>query len=129
MFLSVFPTNSASIGDDPEMIFIMYKEREGVEQAFDAMKKELENDRSYLRDDESVVGYFFIWFISLCIYYSIFVLIRTADLTGQYSAKGVLLRYSKVYLTSRDRKECTSEVTASVQNIDLKLGINIFPKI
>ncbi len=119
----------SNINDDPENIYLMYKQREEIEQAFDAMKNELENDRSYLRDDESIVGYFFISFISLCIYYSIFLLIRAADLNGQYSVKDVLLRYSEVYRITGGRKEYTSEVPASVQNIDIKLGTNIFPKI
>ena len=32
--------------DDPESIYLMYKQREEIEQAFDAMKNELENDKA-----------------------------------------------------------------------------------
>jgi len=47
---------------DGETIFSIYKGREDVEQSFDAMKNELEEDKTYLQDDESIWGYFFITF-------------------------------------------------------------------
>ena len=118
----------SNINDDPEQIYLMYKQREEIEQAFDAMKNEMENDRSYLRDDESLRGYFFISFLSLYMYYTIFVLIRAADLTSKYSVKDVLLRFSRVYRITGERKEYNSEVPASLENLDKKLGTNLFPK-
>jgi len=39
-----------------ESIYTKYKERESVETAFDAMKNELENDKTYLGDDDAVRG-------------------------------------------------------------------------
>jgi hypothetical protein len=58
------------------------------------MKNELENDKSYLSNDDSVSWYFFISFVSLyIIHYSIFVLIRAAGLTDKLSVKYVLLKY------------------------------------
>lgn len=81
----------SNVRDDPETIYNFYKQREEIEQAFDAMKNELENDKSYLGDDDSIRGYFFVSFLSLYLYYSIFVLIRAADLTNKLSVKDVLL--------------------------------------
>ncbi|MBI5036194.1 transposase, partial [Candidatus Micrarchaeota archaeon] len=52
-------------------IYSAYKEREEVEQAFDALKNELENDKTYLGDADAVRGYFFISFLSLYLYYEI----------------------------------------------------------
>ena len=49
---------------DGETIFSIYKGREDVVQSFDAMKNELEEDKTYLQDDESIWGYFFITFLS-----------------------------------------------------------------
>ena len=69
----------------------MYKQREELEQAFDAMKNELENDKSYLRDDDSIRRYFFVSFLSLYLDYSIFLRIRTADLIDKISVKDALL--------------------------------------
>ena len=93
---------------------MIYKQREEIEQAFDAMKNEMENDKTYLRSDKSVRGYFFISFLSLYLYYSIFVPIRAADLTGKFSVKDALLRYSRVYMIDDGRREIMSEVSASV---------------
>lgn len=117
----------SNIRDDPKNIYLMYKQREEVEQAFDAMKNELENDKAYLRDDDSIRGYFFISFISLYLYYSIFVLIRAADLTDRVSVKDALLRFSRVYKIKYGGKEIMSEIPASSAKLDDQLGTNIFP--
>ena len=117
-----------SVKDDPETIYNLYKQREEIEQAFDAMKNELENDKTYLSNEDSLRGYFFVSFLSLYLYYSIFVLIRAADLTNKLSVKDVLLKFSKVYRTVRGMKETLSEIPSSVEKIDVMLGTNIFPK-
>ncbi len=118
----------SNVKEDPETIYNFYKQREEIEQAFDAMKNELENDKSYLSDEDSLRGYFFISFLSLYLYYSIFVLIRAADLTNKLSVKDVLLKFSKVYKIVRGKRETLSEIPSSVEKIDKMLGTNIFPK-
>lgn len=118
----------SNIDGDPEKIYLMYKERDEIEKSFDAMKNNLENDKSYLRDDGSLRGYFFISFISLYIYYNIFVLVKAAGLTSRYSVKDVLLKFSRVYRIIENKKEYTSEIPASVEKLDKILGTNIFPK-
>ncbi|MCL5881892.1 MAG: transposase, partial [Candidatus Thermoplasmatota archaeon] len=118
----------SNIRDDPESIYLMYKQREEIEQAFDAMKNELENDKTYLRDDDSIRGYFFISFLSLYLYYSIFVLIRAADLTDRISVKDALLRFSRVYDIVDGKKTIMSEIPASSAKLDEQLGTDIFPK-
>jgi transposase len=118
----------SNLKDDPQIIYNLYKQREEIEQAFDAMKNELENDKSYLNDDDSLRGYFFVSFLSLYMYYSIFVLIRAADLTNKLSVKDVLLKFSKVYKIVGEKKESLSEIPSSAEKIDMLLGTNIFPK-
>ena len=46
----------SNVKEDPETIYNFYKQREEIEQAFDAMKNELENDKSYLSDEDSLRG-------------------------------------------------------------------------
>jgi len=118
----------SNVRDNPQSIYLMYKQREEIEQAFDAMKNELDNDKSYLRDDDSIRGYFFVSFLSLYLYYSIFVLIRAADLTDKVSVKDALLKFSRVYRITDGRREITSEIPASSAKLDEQLGTNIFPK-
>jgi len=56
------------VGCDGEMVYCLYKEREAVECAFDALKNELENDKTYLGDGDAVRGYFFVSFcVCICI--------------------------------------------------------------
>ena len=118
----------SNLKDDPQIIYNLYKQREEIEQAFDAMKNELENDKSYLNDDDSLRGYFFVSFLSLYMYYSIFVLIGAADLANKLSVKDVLLKFSKVYKIVRGKKESLREIPSGVEKIDRLLGTNIFPK-
>jgi transposase len=118
----------SNVKDDPQSIYMMYKQREEIEQAFDAMKNELENDKSYLRDDDSIRGYFFVSFLSLYLYYSIFVLIRAAGLTDKISVKDALLKFSRVYTIMDGKKSIMSEIPASSAKLDEQIGTNIFPK-
>ena len=55
----------SSLDMEPSEIYDLYKEMGDVEQAFDAMKNELEEDKTYLQDDESVWEYFLITFLSI----------------------------------------------------------------
>ena len=55
----------SNMRSDPREIYELYKSREEVETAFDAMKNELENDKAYVHTTEGLRGYFFISFISL----------------------------------------------------------------
>jgi hypothetical protein len=46
----------SNLKDDPRTIHNLYKQRGEIEQVFYAMKNELENDKSYLSDDDSLMG-------------------------------------------------------------------------
>ncbi len=113
----------SNVIDSPFSIYMIYKQREEIEQAFDAMKNELENDKTYLRDDDSVRGYFFISFISLYIYYSIFVLIRAANLTDKVLVRDALLRFSRVYEIIDDRRVVMPGIPASSRKLENSSGL------
>ena len=68
---------------DGETLYSIYKGREDVEQSFDAMKNELEEDKTYLQDDESICGYFFVTFLSFYQHYRVLALIRSDNLIGK----------------------------------------------
>ena len=88
----------SNIDGSGQEVYLLYKQRESVEVAFDAMKNELENDKTYLSDDDAVRGYFFISFISLYIYFRILDMLRQKNLIGKISPNEVLFELSKVYL-------------------------------
>lgn len=111
-----------------ENIYLKYKERESVETAFDAMKNELENDKTYLGDDDAVRGYFFVSFISLYLYYKILKMLKEKDLVGKVSVGETLLELSKVYEVTIGEKKKFSEIPKKVGKLADMLELDIFPK-
>ncbi len=119
----------SNIDSDGKDIYLLYKQREKVEVAFDAMKNELENDKSYLSDDDAVRGYFFISFISLYLYFRILNILKENNLIGKMSVKEVLFELSKVYLVYYDDGEKSlSEIPHKAEKIEKILNLNLFPK-
>lgn len=119
----------SNISREGEDIYLLYKQREEVEVAFDAMKNELESDKLYLSDDDRVRGYFFISFLSLYIYFRILNILKKNGLSGKMSVGDLLFELSKVYLVYYTDGECRlSEIPAKVEKIDKLLKLNLFPK-
>lgn len=108
-----------------EKIYLMWKDRESIEVAFDALKNELENDKTYLGDEDAVRGYFFISFVSLYLYYKILNLIKEKDLSNKISVNEVLLELSKVYEVYYDNKRKLGPIPERVNRLTENLGINI----
>ena len=80
----------------PSDIYEQYKSREEVEQAFDTMKGDLESDKTYLRDNEKVKGFFFIVFLALRIRFRILKVLKDHDLLGKMSVNEVIFELSKM---------------------------------
>ncbi|MGC9124314.1 MAG: transposase [Thermoplasmata archaeon] len=115
---------------DGDKIYDLYRQREDIEQAFDGMKNELENDKTYLQDDDSLRGYFFIIFVSLYLYFRVMNIIKKAGLTEELSVNELLLELSRVYLQEyTDGKKTYTEIPERVENIISKLKVDILPKI
>lgn len=93
--------------DGPE-IFDLYKGRQDVEVAFDAMKNTLEADATYLQDNETVRGYFFVAFLALRVYFGVLKRLRERDLTGEISVREVLYELSKIQqIVETDKDEAS----------------------
>ena len=81
---------------NPSEIYEQYKSREEVEQAFDAMKGDLESDKTYLRDNEKVKGFFFIVFLALKIRFRILKVLKDHNLLGKMSINEIIFELSKM---------------------------------
>ena len=77
-------------------IYDLYKGREDVELAFDALKNHIDSDKTYLRSEEKVRGYYFVSFIALRIYFNILKRLREEELTKKISVNDIFLELSKV---------------------------------
>ena len=80
----------------PSEIYEQYKSREEVEQVFDTMKGDLESDKTYLRDDEKVKGFFFIVFIALRIRFRILKILKDHNLSRKMSVNEIIFELSKM---------------------------------
>ena len=119
----------SNLGKAPDEIYLIYKEREDIEQCFDAMKNGMENDKTYLRDNDAIRGYFFVSFIALYIHYRLLEILRINDLIGKYSVNELLFELSKVYAVQySDDKIEFNEIPKSVETIMKKIKMDILPK-
>ena len=119
----------SNIGKAPDEIYLIYKEREDIEQCFDAMKNEMENDKTYLRDNDAIRGYFFVSFIALYIHYRLLEILRINDLIGKYSVNELLFELSKVYAVEySDNKIEFNEIPKKVESLLKKINMDILPK-
>lgn len=81
---------------NPSDIYEQYKSREEVEQVFDTMKGDLESDKTYLRDNDKVKGFFFIVFLALRIRFRILKVLKEHKLLGKVSVNEVIFELSKM---------------------------------
>lgn len=119
----------SDIDAEGSRIYGLLKQREDVEQGFDAMKNELENDKAYLQSDEAVRGYFFVSFISLYLYYRVLSILKSKGLTDKFSVNEVLFELSKVYLVRySDSTQRLSEIPKTVEDLVSEMAVDIWPK-
>jgi transposase len=111
-----------------EKIYDTFKSREDIETSFDALKNELENDKTYLRDDDGVRGYFFVSFLSLYLYHKILNLLRKKKLTDKISVNEALLELSKIYKIQTGNTTKLNTIPAKAEKLANTLGVNIIPK-
>jgi transposase len=77
-------------------MFDLYKGREDVEVAFDALKNPLDADSTYLRNEDSVRGFFFVSFLALRVYFKVLRRLRELKLTNKISVEEVFFELSKI---------------------------------
>lgn len=111
-----------------EEVYLMYKQREDVESTFDALKNELENDKTYLGDDDAVRGYFFISFLSLYLHYKILNMLKEKNISNKISVNELLLELSKVYQVTLGQKKSLNSIPAKVEKLISILELDINPK-
>ncbi|MDG7038659.1 MAG: hypothetical protein JRN37_05835, partial [Nitrososphaerota archaeon] len=96
-----------------------------VEQAFDVFKNTLSADRTYMRDDYSLEGWFLINFVALLFYYEIYNLLRDKGLLSKYSPADVLVHLSRIHKLRVKNRWVTSEIPKKSGLMAEKLGLHI----
>ncbi len=118
----------SDLDKDGGEVFMMYKQRGGVENQFDTYKNVLHADRMYLQDDESVFGHLFTSFLALYGYSTLEAALKEAGLLRKFSPIDLLEEFSKVYIVTNGEREVISEIPRKVAELDKLLGIDVFPK-
>ncbi len=106
-------------------VYELLKQRANVEQAFDVLKNTLNADRTYMRDDYSLEGWFLINFVALLFYYEIYNLLRDKNLLSRYSPMDVLVHLSRIHRLRVKNRWVTSEIPRKSGLIAEKLGLHI----
>ncbi len=119
----------SNMDGDPEDIYGMYKMREEVEQAFDAMKNELENDRGYLHSTDGIRGYFILSFVSLYIHFRILGALKAKGMSPEISVKEAILELSKIYAMVHGARISLAEIPEKSQKMADLFGLKLSPKI
>lgn len=104
-------------------IYELYKGRNEVELAFDAMKNHLDADKTNLQTDEAVRGYFFVTFLALRIYFAVLTRLREHELNQKISVEEVFWELRKV---ERIKKPGGKEVFAQIPKQARKI-VDVFP--
>jgi transposase len=119
----------SNMRSDPREIYELYKSREEVEVAFDAMKNELENDKAYVHTTDGLRGYFFISFISLYMYFGILQVLKDHDVSHKMSVKEVLFDLSKVYVIADGARRTLAEIPERSKKVADLFRLKLYPKI
>ena len=110
---------------DEREVYELLKQRANVEQAFDTFKNIINADRSYMRDDYSLEGWFLVNFVALLLYYEIYNLLRDRGLLSKYSPMDVLVHLSRIHKLKVKNRWITSEIPKKSRVIAEKLGLHI----
>ena len=119
----------SSLDLDPEVLYSMWKTSEEIEEAFDIMKNDLEEDKTYLKDDDSVRGYFLIILVALYIRYRILNILKDKEVNGKLFVNEMLMELSRAYIITMGVRKTLSEVTKKAEDIENMLGMKLFLKI
>ncbi len=112
----------------PHEIYLMYKNRGDVEDAFNTYKNLLHADRMYIHNTETLFGHIFISFLSLYGYCKLQKLLREAGLLKKMSPMDLIEEFSKVYIVKIGNKEIITDIPKKVRELDKQLNLNLFPK-
>ncbi len=115
----------SDLNADPEETYRLYKKREYVEYAFNALKNDIEADRSYLRDDRMLSSWMFLNLLSLNLHFQI---LNKVD--GKYSVRDALLILSRIKVYDLGKQEMLGEIPKKSRELvdHLKIDLDILRK-
>lgn len=122
--LSTFGTLAVLISKTdktPTQIYQAYKERLDIETMFDALKNIIDNDSTYMQNEDAMQGWMFINHIALQWYQHIYLKIAEQKLTSKYSVKDLITQLREVRKVQINNQWYDAEITKATQGLKTKL--------
>jgi len=107
----------------PMQIYQAYKERLDIEGMFDVLKNIIDNDSTYMQNEDAMQGWMFINHIALQWYQHIYLKIAAQKLTSKYSVKDLLIQLREVRKVQINQQWYDAETTNATQSLIKKLKI------
>ena len=111
----------SKIEKTPIQIYQAYKERLDIETMFDALKNIIDNDSTYMQNEDALQGWMFINHIALQWYQHIYLKIAEQKLTTKYSVKDLMVQLREVRKVQLNHQWYDAEITKATQTLKEKL--------
>lgn len=112
-------------GFEASRVYELLKGRVQIEQSFDTFKNLLHSDRSYIRQDASMNGWMFVNFISLLLYYRLYMKLQKYGLLKKYSVNDLIIHLSRVNKLKLHDRWTLSEVPKTTKTLLNKLNFEL----
>ncbi len=103
-------------GMSAEETYKMYKERQSIEVAFDALKNTLEADTTWMQTQNSLRGYMFVAFLALHLYSQALNHLKIKQITNK-SVRDILVYLSKIQVITINKKQHLSPITNQTKKV------------
>ena len=117
-----FHTN---LPDAAKEIYLLYKTRGEIEQAFDFLKNLLYQDHTYLQDKYAVESWAFINHISLMLVYEIYTRLKAANILAKYSVQDFIIHLKYIQRIKINNSWVTAEISGKTQKLLDALDLHI----
>jgi transposase len=109
---------------DGKKVFDLLKGRVEIEQVFDMFKNILHADRTYIRGDVEMHGWMLVNFISMLLYYRIYMNLVEKNLLNKFSVKDTIVHLSRIFKLKLNNEWTLSEIPKTSRIILNKLDFH-----
>lgn len=117
----------SNLDQEPQWIYELYKRRDSVEKDFRRFFSVLGADSFGVSDTVTAEGILFVLTLAVRMRMGVRGAIKRSGLGAEYSVDDVLLAYSKAYAVEKESGTIDYEIPSKTEELDKRLGLNIFP--
>lgn len=114
-----------NIQEDEETIYQYYKSRVGVEVLFDGVKNILDNDTTYMQNNEALEGWMFINHLALQVHHRIYDLLKTNNMLSKRSIRDFIEYLSDIRIIKVNDQWIMEPMVKEQKDLLKKLGLDI----